>query len=40
MRIYATLKSDEQHGAWWEDGKNGDEKPMFCNVSNAVHYTL
>lgn len=31
MHIYATLKSDEQH-VGWEDGKNGNERPMFCDV--------
>lgn len=34
MHIYATLKSDEQHVVW-EDGKNGNERPMFCEVSDG-----
>lgn len=34
MHIYATLKSDEQH-VGWEDGKNGNERPMFCDASDG-----
>ena len=34
MHIYATLKSGEQHVVW-EDGKNGNERPMFCEVSDG-----
>lgn len=34
MHIYATLKSDEQHVVW-EDGKNGNERPMLCDVADG-----